>query len=182
MGLSKALARCHKGSLDHFYDFWIQKSHHFYDLWIQKFIGPFLQLLDPETAVFLRFLDPEIAPFLQYLDPEIFWSIFTISGSINCSISAVYGSRNNTISATSGLPMSFISKKTLQQQIKKFMPSSVSVNSISIDWTEIALILIISTPTHASTRDSYKERSQEFQTLQASLCDEKYTVQVNFEN
>ena len=104
----------HKGSVDHFYDFWIQKSHHFYDLWIQKSLGPFSQLLDPETAVFLRFLDPEIAPFLQYLDPEIFWSIFTISGSINCSISAVYGSRNSTISATSGLSMSFISKKTLQ--------------------------------------------------------------------
>ena len=41
------------GSLDHFYDFWIQKSHHFYDFWIQKSIGPFLQILDPETAVFL---------------------------------------------------------------------------------------------------------------------------------
>ena len=71
------------GSVDHFYDFWIQKSQHFYVLWIQISIGPFLQILDPETAVFPWFLDPEIAPFLQYLDPEIFWSIFMISGSRN---------------------------------------------------------------------------------------------------
>ena len=26
-----------KGSLDHFDDFWIQKSHHFYNFWIQKY-------------------------------------------------------------------------------------------------------------------------------------------------
>ena len=26
------------GSVDHFDDFWIQKSHHFYDFWIQKYL------------------------------------------------------------------------------------------------------------------------------------------------
>ena len=46
------------GSLDHFYYFWIQKSHHFYDFWIQKSSNPFSQILDPETAVILQFLDP----------------------------------------------------------------------------------------------------------------------------
>ena len=46
------------GSVDHFYDFWIQKSHHFYDFWIQKSSNPFSQILDPETAVILQFLDP----------------------------------------------------------------------------------------------------------------------------
>ena len=92
----------HKGFVDLFYDFWIQKSHHFYNFWIQNFFCPFLQFLDPETAVFLWFLDPETAPFLQFVDPEIFWSIFTISGSRNCSIFAVSGSRNCTISAISG--------------------------------------------------------------------------------
>ena len=46
------------GSLDHFYDFWIQKSHHFYYFWIQKSSNPFSQILDPETAVILQFLDP----------------------------------------------------------------------------------------------------------------------------
>ena len=50
----------HKGSVDHFDDFWIQKSHHCYDFWIQKKSHPFLQFLDPEIAPFLRFLDPEI--------------------------------------------------------------------------------------------------------------------------
>ena len=95
-------ANVHKGFVDLFYDFWIQKSHHFYGFWIQKLFCPFLQFLDPETAVFLRFLDPETAPFLQFLDPEFFWSIFTISGSRNCSIFEVSGSRNRTISAISG--------------------------------------------------------------------------------
>ena len=99
----------YKGSVDHFYDFWIQKSHHFDDFWIQKCFGPYLRFLDPETAVFLQFLDPEIGPFLQFLDPEVFWSIFTISGSRNCSISAVYGSRNSTISTISGYKHSTIS-------------------------------------------------------------------------
>ena len=91
------------GSVDHFYDFWIQKSHHFYDFWIQKSFGPFLRFLDPETAKILPFLDPEISAFLQYLDPEIFWSIFTISGSRNRSIFEISGSRNCTISSISGL-------------------------------------------------------------------------------
>ena len=67
----------HKGFVDHFYDFWIQ-----------KFVGPFLQFWDPEMAVSLRFLDPKIAPFLQLLDPEIFWSIFRISGFRKHSIFA----------------------------------------------------------------------------------------------
>ena len=91
------------GSVDHFYDFWIQKSHHFYNFWIQKSFGPFLRFLDPETAKILPFLDPEISAFLQYLDPEIFWSIFTISGSRNHSIFEICGSRNCTISSISGL-------------------------------------------------------------------------------
>ena len=59
----------HKGFVDLFYDFWIQKSHHFYGFWIQNFFCPFLQLLDPETVVFLRFLDP---------------SNTAVSGSRNC--------------------------------------------------------------------------------------------------
>ena len=92
----------HKGFVDLFYDFWIQKLHHFYNFWMQKFFCPFLQFLDSEMAVFLWFLDPETAPFLQFVDPEICWSIFTISGSRNCSIFAVSGSRNCTISAISG--------------------------------------------------------------------------------
>ena len=79
----------HKGFVDLFYNFWIQKSHHFYGFCIQNFICPFLQFLDPETSVFLQFLDSETAPFLQILDPEISWSIFIISGSRNCSIFAV---------------------------------------------------------------------------------------------
>ena len=54
------LKELHKGSVDHFADFWIQKSHHFYDFWIQKKSHPFLRFLDPEIAPFLRFLDPEI--------------------------------------------------------------------------------------------------------------------------
>ena len=95
------------GSVDHFYDFWIQKSHNFDDFWIQKCFEPYLQFLDPETAVFLQFLDPEIGPFLQFLNPEVFWSIFTISGSRNCSISVVYGSRNSIISTISGYKHSF---------------------------------------------------------------------------
>ena len=61
---SSTISNMHKGFVDLFYDFWIQKSHHFYDFWIQKFFCPFLQFLDPETAVFRRFLDPETAPFL----------------------------------------------------------------------------------------------------------------------
>ena len=59
----------HKGFVDLFYDFCIQKSHHFYGFWIQNLFCPFLQFLDPETAVFLRFLDPE--------------TIYTISGFRN---------------------------------------------------------------------------------------------------
>ena len=72
----------YKGFVDHFYDFWIQKSHYFYDFRIQKFvdqfydsgsrngsifavsgskIAAFLQLLDPEILV--HFLDPETEPF-----------------------------------------------------------------------------------------------------------------------
>ena len=37
----------HKGFVDLFYNFWIQKSHHFYNFWIHNFFCPFLQFLDP---------------------------------------------------------------------------------------------------------------------------------------
>ena len=50
----------HKGFVDLFYDFWIQKSHHFYGFWIQKFLCPSSQFLYPETAEQMQFLDPEI--------------------------------------------------------------------------------------------------------------------------
>ena len=32
------LAKNDIGSVDHFADFWIQKSHHFNDFWIQKYL------------------------------------------------------------------------------------------------------------------------------------------------
>ena len=60
LNMAELKAQVHKGSVDHFDDFWIQKSHHFDDFWIQKKSHPFLRFLDPEIAPFLRFLDPEI--------------------------------------------------------------------------------------------------------------------------
>ena len=39
--LKKADPTIDIGSIDHFYDFWIQNYHRFYDLWIQKCTGPF---------------------------------------------------------------------------------------------------------------------------------------------
>ena len=61
----------HKGFVNLFYDFWIQKSHHFYGFWIQNFFCPSLQFLYPETAVFLLFLDPKTAEIRYFQVPEI---------------------------------------------------------------------------------------------------------------
>ena len=96
----------HKGFVDLFYDFWIQKSHHFYgfciqiffvpfyNFWIQKIFGPYSQFLDPETAVVLQFLDPEILKIPQFLDPEIVNMDKKIYGSRNRRNGAISGSRN----------------------------------------------------------------------------------------
>ena len=61
----------HKGFVDLFYNFWIQKSHHFNCFQFQNLFCPSLQFLDPETSVFLWFLNPE-----------------------NSTISTIFGSRN----------------------------------------------------------------------------------------
>ena len=65
----------------------------------------------------------------------------------------------------------------------KLSPSQSNINFNWLDWDSFnSDYFYPHPPNHRPTRDSNKERSSEFQTLQASLCDEKYTVQVNLEN
>ena len=61
----------HKGFVDLFYDFWIQKSHHFYNFWIQKFCSSIFTISGSRNC-----------------------SISAVSGSRNCTISTISGSRN----------------------------------------------------------------------------------------
>ena len=77
----------HKGFVDLFYDFWIQKLNHFYNFWIQIFFCPFLQFLVPETALFLQFLDTETAPFLRFLG-----DLWIVGGSLPSPCGGPYGS------------------------------------------------------------------------------------------
>ena len=80
----------HKGFVDLFYNFWIQKSHHFYSFWIQIFFVHFYNFWIQKLQYFYgfwiqkprhvynfwiqkffdpysQFLDPESAVFLQFL-------------------------------------------------------------------------------------------------------------------
>ena len=70
------------------------------------------------------------------------------------------------------------------ETIQIVLPSSVPVNSnsISTNWTEIVLYLILTTHPHPHppTWDSKSERSQESQTLQTSLNNKNFIINGKF--
>ena len=73
-----------------------------------------------------------------------------------------------------------ILRKNQTQIIAKLSPSQS--NSISIDWTEMALTLIITThphpPTHGKVR---REGPRSLETLQAIINDKVYVIQSNLD-